>query len=93
MQQIRIIKKYVTSDGIEFLCLDAATEHQIKIEALSKQLKVGAPVKFCNKNYGGCVSYGNIKCIEPPFITIEHEKGSYSEHYIPDIVIVPVQQD
>lgn len=89
MQQIRIIKKYVTTDGLEFLSIDTATEHQIKIDALGKQLKIGAPVKYYDKKFGGCISVGAVKSIDPPFITIKHEGDSWSEHYIPDLIVVP----
>lgn len=89
MQQIRIVKKYVTTDGMEFLSLDTATEHQIKIEALGDSLRVGDNVKFFVKS-AGCsvfVDEGVVESINAPLIGIkgEHNFGYY---YMPDTVIV-----
>ncbi len=90
MQQIRIVKKYVASDGMEFLSLDSATEYQVKIESILEGLKVGDSLQFIVRNgVGGVIiDKGIIESINTPLITI---KGEYclADYYIPDIIIIP----
>jgi hypothetical protein len=90
MQQVRIIKKYVTTDGMEFLTLDSANEHQVKIDSIGKSLIIGTPVKAFDKSMGGnFIQFGVIDSIDLPFITLTTGTNSVQEFYLPNMVILP----
>lgn len=57
MQTIKTIKKYLTTDGMEFLNLDTAIEHQEKIEVIGKSVEVGDKISFVAKDNN---SYSDI---------------------------------
>lgn len=45
---IRSVRKYITSDGIEFNSFKSAQEHQDAIEKLGKSIKAGDAILFNN---------------------------------------------
>jgi len=85
MNTIKTIKKYLTTDGLEFLNLDSAIEHQKNIELLGGQVKVGSKVTYL---YDGYISHSRkVTEVSLPLIYF----GESDAIYIPKTTILRVE--
>jgi len=92
MQQVRIVKKYVTTDGMEFLSMDSAQEYQLRLDSIGNSLVVGMDVKFFDKTMqGSFIQQGVIDSINPPLIAILVGKNITQDCYLPNTVIIPLK--
>jgi hypothetical protein len=91
MQNIRIVKKYISTDGMEFLSMDSAQEYQLKLDSIGESLVVGMDVKFFDKTMqGSFIQQGVINAINPPLIEMAVGKSTTQDCYIPNTVIIPL---
>lgn len=90
MQQIRIVKKYVTTDGVEFLSMDSAQEHQLRIDSIGESLTVGMDIKFFDKTMqGSYIQKGVIESINIPLMVVRVGEKTTQDCYLPNTIIIP----
>jgi hypothetical protein len=84
MQTIKTVKKHVTTDGMEFLNLETAIEHQKKIESIGSVIEAGDIITYADAS--GWITE-NAKVIKVDLPLIRTDIGVL---FVPKINIVEV---